>query len=127
MGGKIFRRTEKDIVKKIKRAKGIIFFLDYDGTLTPIRKKPSLARIEKDTKALLKKLQAEPWAEIFIISGRSLKNVKNLIGLKSIHYIGNHGMELDGQYGYYVTDDFPYLMFCLSGTPDPSFAKGGPG
>jgi hypothetical protein len=38
-----------------------------------------------------------------------------------------NGMEVDGQYGYSVTEDFPYLMFCLSGTPDPSFGKGGPG
>jgi hypothetical protein len=38
-----------------------------------------------------------------------------------------NGMDVDGQYGYYVTDAFPYLMFCLSGTPDPSFGKGGPG
>ena len=38
-----------------------------------------------------------------------------------------NGMEVDGQYGYYVTDEFPYLMFCLSGTPDPSFGKGPPG
>ncbi|MEZ5381552.1 MAG: YHYH protein [Microthrixaceae bacterium] len=35
-----------------------------------------------------------------------------------------NGMEVDGQYGYYVTDEYPYLMFCLSGTPDPSFGKG---
>ncbi|MEZ5219560.1 MAG: YHYH protein [Ilumatobacteraceae bacterium] len=34
-----------------------------------------------------------------------------------------NGMTVDGQYGYYVTDAFPYLMFCLSGTPDPSFDK----
>jgi hypothetical protein len=38
-----------------------------------------------------------------------------------------NGMEVDGQYGYYVTDAFPYLMFCLSGTPDGSFQKAGPG
>jgi hypothetical protein len=38
-----------------------------------------------------------------------------------------NGMEVDGQYGYYVTDEFPYLMFCHSGTPDPSFSKGAGG
>lgn len=38
-----------------------------------------------------------------------------------------NGMEVGGQYGYYVTEEFPYLMFRLSETPDPSFGKGGPG
>lgn len=35
-----------------------------------------------------------------------------------------NGMEVDGQYGYYVIDTFPWVLRCLSGTPDPSFAKG---
>lgn len=35
-----------------------------------------------------------------------------------------NGMELDGQYGYYVTDEYPYLPICFTGTPDPSFDKG---
>ncbi|MGB1222042.1 MAG: YHYH protein, partial [Alcanivoracaceae bacterium] len=32
-----------------------------------------------------------------------------------------NGMSINGLYGYFVTDDFPYLMNCLKGTPDPSF------
>ena len=32
-----------------------------------------------------------------------------------------NGMEIGGQYGYYVTDTFPYIMNCLRGTPDSSF------
>ncbi|MEM7137913.1 MAG: YHYH protein [Myxococcota bacterium] len=35
-----------------------------------------------------------------------------------------NGMEVDGQYGYYVIDAFPWILRCLSGTPDPSFQKG---
>lgn len=102
MGGKILRRAEKDIIEKIKRAGRIIFFLDYDGTLTPIRKKPSLAGIKKSTIATLKKLAKNPHFKVFIISGRSLKDVKNLIGIKSIFYIGNHGIELSGPNLSYV-------------------------
>lgn len=32
-----------------------------------------------------------------------------------------NGMEIGGQYGYYITDTFPYIMNCLRGTPDSSF------
>lgn len=34
-----------------------------------------------------------------------------------------NGMIVDGQYGYYVTDSFPWVLKCLRGTPDPSFNK----
>ena len=32
-----------------------------------------------------------------------------------------NGMTVDGQYGYYVTDSFPWVLACYSGTPDRSF------
>jgi len=35
-----------------------------------------------------------------------------------------NGMTVDGQYGYYVTDAYPWILGCLTGTPDPSFDKG---
>lgn len=34
-----------------------------------------------------------------------------------------NGMTVDGVYGYYITDEFPYIVACFSGTPDPSFQK----
>ncbi len=34
-----------------------------------------------------------------------------------------NGMTVNGQYGYYITDNFPYMMFCFSGTPHTSFNK----
>ena len=38
-----------------------------------------------------------------------------------------NGMNVNGQYGYYVTDSYPYVMGCYSGTPSNSFAKNTPG
>lgn len=35
-----------------------------------------------------------------------------------------NGMVQDGVYGYVVTDAFPHVMGCFSGTPDASFRKG---
>ena len=34
-----------------------------------------------------------------------------------------NGMTVNGVYGYYVTDSFPYMMACFSGTPNTSFRK----
>lgn len=38
-----------------------------------------------------------------------------------------NGMIVDGQYGYYVTESYPWVLNCLTGAPDPSFDKAGPG
>jgi hypothetical protein len=34
-----------------------------------------------------------------------------------------NGMTVNGQYGYYVTDTYPWVMKCYSGTPHASFDK----
>ena len=34
-----------------------------------------------------------------------------------------NGMSRDGQYGYYVTSSYPYILACHKGIPDPSFSK----
>ncbi len=35
-----------------------------------------------------------------------------------------NGMSVNGIYGYFITDDFPYMMFCFQGSPNSSFQKG---
>ncbi len=37
-----------------------------------------------------------------------------------------NGMTVDGVYGYYITDAFPWIINCFMGTPDSSFRKGPP-
>ena len=34
-----------------------------------------------------------------------------------------NGMMRDGIYGYYVVDQYPWVLACYQGTPDPSFSK----
>lgn len=86
----------KDFLQQLKKAKVVFLFFDYDGTLTPIVKKPELATLPYKTKHLLKKLINQDWSKVAIISGRSLKDIKKLIGIKGIIYAGNHGLELEG-------------------------------
>lgn len=38
-----------------------------------------------------------------------------------------NGMTVDGVYGYYITDQFPWIINCFKGTPDTSFRKGAGG
>lgn len=34
-----------------------------------------------------------------------------------------NGMSVDGVYGYYISDGFPYILTCFKGVPDASFNK----
>lgn len=85
-----------DNLKKNLSHKHIIMFLDYDGTLTPIVKRPKEALISKDTRNLLDRLSKSPRCRLAIISGRALRDIKNKIRLNNIIYSGNHGLEIEG-------------------------------
>jgi trehalose-phosphatase len=90
----LFQNLDK--IKKQLIDKMIFLFLDYDGTLTPIVEKPEHAIIPKETKDLLRELSKIPHCKIAVISGRSIKNIRRLVGLSNIIYGGNHGLELAG-------------------------------
>jgi trehalose 6-phosphate phosphatase len=74
--------------------KPIFLFLDYDGTLTPIVQRPQGAALSMEARKLLRTLSKSDRCELAIISGRALSDVKKLVGLKNIAYVGNHGMEI---------------------------------
>lgn len=73
----------------------VLLFLDYDGTLTPIVRHPSEARLAPDTRNILRKLARYSSYRMGIISGRRLREVKQRVGVPGICYVGNHGLEIE--------------------------------
>lgn len=86
--------------EEIKRrlAKGTpALFLDYDGTLTPIRARPELATLCEGHRQILRSVaKVIPSA---VVSGRSRSDVQTLVGLKELAYAGSHGFDIVGPYG----------------------------
>ena len=72
----------------------LALILDYDGTLTPIAPHPDLAHLPIETKNVLERLSHLPDVNISIISGRSVENVKKMVGLEGITYAGNYGLQI---------------------------------
>lgn len=72
----------------------LALLLDYDGTLSPIAKHPDLAILPTETKKVLERLANRPDVFIAIVSGRSVENVKQMVGIDNITYAGNHGLEI---------------------------------
>lgn len=89
----LFDGIEK-ILARLKTANRIFSFLDYDGTLTPIVSHPEKAILSKETRALLLALKKSPKFLLAIVSGKSLKDIRKLVGLKGVYYVGNHGLEV---------------------------------
>ncbi len=90
----LFNYSQK-IFTSINRTPHIYLFLDYDGTLAPIVKKPELANLPKESKSILFKLMKNPKFSIAIISGRSIKQLKQKVRIKDIALAGNHGLEME--------------------------------
>lgn len=87
----------KNIDDKIKDTKSFFIFLDFDGTLTPIMPRPIDAVLSEDTRGLIQKLATVDKYIVAIVSGRGLRDLKNMVGVKNIFYAGNHGCEIYGR------------------------------
>lgn len=71
----------------------MLLLLDYDGTLVPIRARPDLTRLGGERRATLKRLQRGR-ARVAVISGRSLRGLREQVPIPGIAYGGVFGLEL---------------------------------
>jgi len=84
-----FRKAED-----VFSSKKPVIFLDYDGTLTPIVERPDLAVLSDEMRDILKELCQK--YTVSVVSGRSRKDVEDLVGLEGIFYAGSHGFDIKG-------------------------------
>ncbi len=77
-----------------ERGKDPAFFFDFDGTLTKIEQTPDGVRFRPIARFIVEELSRH--FTVGIITGRSLADIKRLIGIKGIFYSGNHGVEIEG-------------------------------
>ena len=71
-------------------------FLDVDGVLAPIVPRPEDARVPDETREELRRLN-ERYALVGCISGRAGADAQRIVGVPDLVYVGNHGLELDGE------------------------------
>ncbi|MEM2884256.1 MAG: trehalose-phosphatase [Nitrososphaerales archaeon] len=86
----------QNMVNLLKASSSLFILLDFDGTLTPIVRRPQEAYLSTETKQLLKILADNPRFQIAIVSGRMLNDVKERVGLEGLYYAGNHGLQITG-------------------------------
>ena len=64
-------------------------FCDVDGTLAPIVQRPEDAHVPEETSRLLGRL-ARRYGCVACISGRSVADVRRLVGVGGVAYAGSH-------------------------------------
>jgi trehalose-phosphatase len=65
---------------------------DIDGTLAPVVERPEQAGVPASTRHVLEALGAR-FGLVACITGRRAEEARRIVGLDSLSYIGNHGLE----------------------------------
>ena len=89
-------RPAWDALPAIARAHasvGLILCLDYDGTLAPFPKTPDDRLMSAEVRATLARLAEH--CRLAVLSGRGVANIRAIIGLNSLIFCGNYGMEIE--------------------------------
>jgi len=75
-----------------ERAREAAILCDIDGTLAPVVERAHDATVPPDTRRILAELSAR-FALVACISGRQALQARRMVGLDSVTYVGNHGLE----------------------------------
>jgi trehalose-phosphatase len=71
----------------------IISFFDFDGTLVEIAPTPADVNLAKPCKRWLNEILSLPGCSAAVVSGRPIDDLRRLIGLDRLFYVGCHGLE----------------------------------
>ncbi|HTZ72529.1 MAG TPA: trehalose-phosphatase [Candidatus Aquilonibacter sp.] len=86
-------RALTEIAGQLSDAPNRVLLLDLDGTLVRLRRRPEDVRVSLKAKAILERLSRLPNTTVAILSGRSVRSLEKMVGVKSLHYFGLHGGE----------------------------------
>jgi trehalose-phosphatase len=85
-----------NLAKRI-RGHALALFLDYDGTLTPIVRRPEEAILSDEMRSLVGRLARR--CAVAVISGRDRPNVEQMVQVEKVVYAGSHGFDVRGPDG----------------------------
>lgn len=78
---------------RLRDAKAIALFLDFDGTLAPLQARPAEVQLPPATRSVLRRLSRRQWLDVWVISGRRQADVCKRVALPGIRCLGLYGWE----------------------------------
>lgn len=91
------RRLRAELARLVnarKRGTRLVLLFDYDGTLVPIVEHPSMAVLSTETRHRLEQLALAPSISIGVLSGRTIDDLRDRVGVEGAYYVGTAGLEL---------------------------------
>lgn len=82
-----------EILDRVRTARRLAIFLDFDGTLVMLRRRPGDVRVPQQTIRILTRLAAHKKSFVAIVSGRRLRDIQALMPVAGLRYFGLHGAE----------------------------------
>lgn len=82
------------VVLSIRSAKRLVLFIDFDGTLAPLRRRPSGVKpLDLALRRILRELAGHQRLTLYVISGRRLPELRKLAPVPGVRLLGLHGWE----------------------------------
>jgi len=106
-----------EVAETLRKRKRLILFLDFDGTLVPIASRPGGVHIGEALRRSLSRLTRKRKLTVAIISGRRSPELKSLVGVPRIHYMGVYGSDWGGRHTMTLDEkqDLEWAHLLLSG------------
>jgi trehalose-phosphatase len=86
-------RSWNHVLRRLRSRRLIALFLDFDGTLAPLRPRPEDVWLDEATRSTLSQLVRSPRFRVWVISGRRRADIRARIRVPGIRYLGLHGWE----------------------------------
>ncbi len=87
-------RSPAEIMEELLRRERLGLFLDYDGTLADFAPTPEHAVADPDVISIVTRLAACPRVRAAVISGRPLRQIRQLLPISQIWLAGTYGVEV---------------------------------
>jgi trehalose 6-phosphate synthase/phosphatase len=94
--------TQQKMVQSYSIAKKRCILLDYDGTLVPLRKLPSMAVPDTDIIKILGQLAEDAANEVIVISGRDGTTLHKWLGTLPVTLVAEHGACIRYKGGHWI-------------------------
>lgn len=84
---------------RLRNSDSLWLGLDFDGTLTPIVDHPQAAVLSTRAHEVLDRLAQREGVHMSVLSGRSLDDLQEKVGISGVHLIGSAGLETQNEQG----------------------------
>jgi trehalose-phosphatase len=86
-----------EVSARLRAADHLALFLDFDGTLVPLRHRPGEVWLDAAVREAIQRLARHPRVTVCLISGRRLTDLRRRARISGVRYLGLHGFERKGR------------------------------